>query len=653
MKKINILMLGFLLLICTISFYSKPKYINNISYSVSSSSGIRSLYIPSDSKGAIGDKIYVELNADTKLVSSISLFLKPTVSNGGTIVYLKSNSKDLTRNPYFIIPEDVVVGEKYELTQVNVYKENGTVDTYSTTVSNDYELLDTGSKRFFTIVEKSESTPQVEEILLDNFDFPNNILNESEIENIPLTLEYDGEVDWASISFESTESSSISFTVSIEDISNSPYINLKNNNSYPGPGEYKVRQVFLCHNENGCSIYSSDDSYNDSTYYEFTKNLIINTTKEEDPEIGDDTPEDPEDIDTSNLLLSSLSFSSKNVGFGEKVFVKVKSNTKLESILLFLEDSNKNTISAYLKDVNDNPYFVIPSNVEDGKYFLSAAIVKSETTTTEHYTNKNSKVLDLNSSITINNSNIIKTDELIISNDSYKESNYTSKFENLDEDAIITVTASSNSLIDKSLFELIKETRRKLIIEYKDSEWVFNGTDIKKAKTIDASILITNLEDSKLYDSLTLKELPSESKVVNFVNNGELPGKVLMKIKSDSIDALFKDKNINIYYYDKDEDNFEKVALEVQKNNGYYEFYINHNSSYLLSTKKLKDSITSKDTSLLEMNTDLYRDNIVEDEPESSIDIISILLAIIVVLLIAIFIVSNIKGSKPTHDDYE
>ena len=62
------------------------------------SRGITNITIPSDSKGAIGDKIYVNLEADMNVVSNISLFLKPTKTNGGTVVYLKSNTKDLTRN---------------------------------------------------------------------------------------------------------------------------------------------------------------------------------------------------------------------------------------------------------------------------------------------------------------------------------------------------------------------------------------------------------------------------------------------------------------------------------------------------------------------------------------------------------------------------
>lgn len=640
-KKINILMFAFLLLICAVAYVSTHKN-NYVAYSLTTNSSkpITSIYIPTGSKGAVGDKIYVELNANTKVVTSISLFLKPTKSNGGTIVYLKSNSKDLSRNPYFIIPEDVVIGELYEVTQVNAYTDAG-LTTYSTTESTEYPLLDTGSKRFITILEKSENPQEIEEIYLDGFDFPDNELEE--IDNIPVNIEYDGNVSWATISFESIESSPITFSVPIYNIEDNQYIDLSSSNSFPGPGEYKVKELFLCNNDFGCTVYSNDGSYPDSIEYNFNENLIIKAKEEEKT-----VEEDPDNSDkpTSNYLVNNISFSSRNVSFGEKVTVDVDSNKELESVLLFLEDNNKNTLSAYLKDVNSEPYFILPSNVEDGIYYLKQAIVKSNGKT-EYYNNKDIKILDYNSSITVKNSSTIKTNELRINNDSYKEEDYKTQFTNLDEDAIITVSASSKTLIDKSLFEMIKETRRKLIIEYKDSEWVFSGTDIKQPKTIDASILITNIEDSKIYSSKVAKDIPSNSKVINFNNNGELPGKVLMRIKSDTIDNMFKDKNTNIYYYDKDDDNFDKVAIEVQKNNGYYEFYINHNSIYIMSLGKIKEKRISNDDSLLEMNTDLYKDYPVEEEEtEQPMDIVNVLLIVVVILLIAIFIVSSLKKSK-------
>ncbi len=649
-KKAKISICVLLFLIGLVGFTHTQK--GTISYAAdqvaSNGRGITNITIPSDSKGAIGDKIYVNLEADMNVVANISLFLKPTKTNGGTVVYLKSNTKDLTRNTYFIIPEDVVVGEEYELTQVTVYKKDQSSQIYSTTSGTDYPVLDTGSKRFFTVLEKSDdSKPKVEKVELDSFAFTNNVTKE--IQKIPVKLDFYGLVDWGSISFESIESSDISFTASIQNINGEQYINLSNSNSFPGPGEYKVKQVFLCHNENGCTVFSSDASYPESESFTFPTNLIIEAEEEEEeePELDDDG-----NVVATNYLVDKISFSSRNVGFGDKVSVEIVTEKKIDSILLFLEDGGDNSVSAYVKDIGEKPYFIIPSNVEDGKYYLKSAIVKSSSKT-EYFTTKQDSILDLNSSITVNNSNITRTNQLIINNDTYKEAEYTAKFKNLDEDAIINVTASSNSMIDKSLFEAIKETRRKLVIEYKESEWVFSGTDIKQAKTIDASIMITNVKDSAYYENLTEKDIPDDAAVISFVNNGELPGKVLMRIKSEEIDTLFANKKANVYYYDEDEDDLQKVALEVQKNNGYYEFYINHNSIYVLSTKKASDNKVSKNNDLLEMNDDLYK----EPEPveeENGIDISTVLLIIFIVLLVIVFIVSSIKGSsKKTDDDYE
>ena len=91
--------------------------------------------------------------------------------------------------------------------------------------------------------------------------------------------------------------------------------------------------------------------------------------------------------------------------------------------------------------------------------------------------------------------------------------------------------------------------------------------------------------------------------MVNFSNNGELPGKVLIKLDSRRLEKIIKGQKANIYYYQEGKKKFQKVAMEVQKNDGFYEFYIDHNSKYVVSSKKVKDSVVSKDESMLELNT--------------------------------------------------
>lgn len=109
--------------------------------------------------------------------------------------------------------------------------------------------------------------------------------------------------------------------------------------------------------------------------------------------------------------------------------------------------------------------------------------------------------------------------------------------------------------------------------------------------------------------------------VLTFAKNGVLPGKVLIRLNSSELDSKFNNKNIFVYCYNSEESSLMEVALEVQNIKGYYEFYINHNSTYILSKIKLDNSIVSNDDSFLKINNN-YDRNVNDNNSISKLNII-------------------------------
>ena len=61
---------------------------------------------------------------------------------------------------------------------------------------------------------------------------------------------------------------------------------------------------------------------------------------------------------------------------------------------------------------------------------------------------------------------------------------------------------------------------------------------------------------------------------------------------------MLKNKEANIYYYNKKTKKFEIINLNTEYNDdGYYEFYINHNSKYVISSNTINEKYISNNKS--------------------------------------------------------
>ena len=98
-------------------------------------------------------------------------------------------------------------------------------------------------------------------------------------------------------------------------------------------------------------------------------------------------------------------------------------------------------------------------------------------------------------------------------------------------DKALTAASTDDSIIKSEVFEAIKDTNKTIYIESNGIQWVFNGKNIKSPKDIDTRITLSKIDTDVLKEKIG--NFVNKGIVVNFKDNGELPGVALVKIKTD------------------------------------------------------------------------------------------------------------------------
>ena len=397
-------------------------------------------------------------------------------------------------------------------------------------------------------------------------------------------------------------------------------------------GTYQVTGVTLG-TKDGIAYYSTDCNEAESTScikYDFSGLSFVLKSKEPEP-----TNELPIFDYVLTMDYQQAYVGDKvNVNFGSpESFDGVEIDEKpVSNVMLSFTNQNDNSVlNVYLNSLDKNPYFVVPSNATVGKYNINFGYLTFTDGTSEKYQNRPGKVFSYDGSFEIMEKEFDKTKY------SFNSENYDSLVKNdlqkLNNDAIITVNANNSPIVYKELFETIKSTNRTLIIDYQNLRWTFSGKDIENPKTLEVSVKLDEFKSNDLKDLIKTK-----SALLEFTNNGELPGKTLIKIDSKDLEKYFDSDVIYVYYYDETEKDILKVAMEVRKNNGFFEFYINHNSKYIITSKEITEVKSVKTDSILKENNkeiDSKKDNIFNHKNIlfASIGVLSIIIIITVVVV--------------------
>lgn len=415
------------------------------------------------------------------------------------------------------------------------------------------------------------------------------------------------------------------------------------------PGTYHINSIFIYGKNGQLTRYTTNKEFADkSDFLYHSQKIAINIQEPIADELND-----------VNFVLNKLTLNNQTAAIGKESSLYLdytynNTNKKLKSIYLIFRDPSKNrTFTSYVKSLTNNPYFIIASSADLGTYKLDSIGVTFESnagtnnTIIINGTTSSGKYSEIfNQQLTINGSS--NDNKLYFSAEELNEEIY-HRIQNSQDDEVI-IDADKYTIIPSQLFDLIKESTKRLIIKYNNNEWIFNGADIKNSKNIDVFMKFYEANASNISDNIK-KALNNETIVLEFPDNGELPGNVLIRIKdSEILNKLTGDKYY-VYYVDTETGKLKKVALDIQKtSDGYIEFNINHNSKYLISNTEITDeTIIDEDDTLLEKNT-----TIEEEQNQSNNDIKDILLcSIIVIIVLLIIVFTTVKTIKKRNKNKE
>lgn len=363
------------------------------------------------------------------------------------------------------------------------------------------------------------------------------------------------------------------FTAQVQDITGNPYIVIPNS---AVATTYSVSDVLLVGRNSDNTTFTKQYSTSGANTYAFNSSLTV---------VAKETNNGGTQQPVAKVSLTSISLGSTSAKVSDKVYVNVQTSEKLNSLKLVFTSADGKTFTVYAKDLSTKPYIEIPSSTVGGTYSLTSAIIATSKSSTAYSKDggNDTEKFDFNSTIEISDG----TETTFIYNNEDVNSDVLTKLYNAPSGTEITINADSNTLINEELFNAIKGKNKKLIINYKDNQIVFNGNDIDSSKTIDISMTVDTVSSNE-----DINKLVSNGIVVNFPDNGNLPGKTLIRVKAtDEVDKVLND-NVYVYVYNESSKDFCVVDTSVKKSkDGYYEFTITHNSDYLIVNEKLDSKL--------------------------------------------------------------
>ena len=400
------------------------------------------------------------------------------------------------------------------------------------------------------------------------------------------------------------------FTTQVQDITGNPYIVVP----YSAVATaYSVSDVLLVGRNSDNTTFTKQYSTTGANTYNFNSTLTV----EKATNSGDIQQL------SGKVSLTSISLGSTSAKVSDKVYVNVQTSEKLNSLKLVFTSNTGKSFTVYAKDLSTKPYIEIPSSTVSGTYSLTSAIIatsKSSVSYSKDGINDTEK-FDFNSTIEISSG----TETTFIYNNEDVNSEVLTLLYNAPSETEITINADSNTLINEELFNAIKGKNKKLVINHKNNQIVFNGRDIDNSKTIDISMTVEDVTSNE-----KINKLVSNGIVVNFPDNGNLPGKALIRVKeTDFVDSALND-TVYVYEYNESTSDFCVIDTNVKKSkDGYYEFAITHNSDFLIVNKKL-------DSKLVVSQSD---DNIVNFQKGNGTLLMLIAVGVVAIIAVAIVIV--------------
>jgi len=162
------------------------------------------------------------------------------------------------------------------------------------------------------------------------------------------------------------------------------------------------------------------------------------------------------------------------------------------------------------------------------------------------------------------------------------------KISNSVETQNIIINMDDSANVSANLFEAIKGKEKRLTINVGENQIIFNGNNIVTSKEINAGITYGLVNEDTV-----LNEIVEKGIVINFANNGELPGTALVRIKAT--DEMKSELELDldtiiVYHYDEEEKELTKLNNNATySEDGFIEFSVSHNSKYLMVNNEIEE----------------------------------------------------------------
>ena len=167
----------------------------------------------------------------------------------------------------------------------------------------------------------------------------------------------------------------------------------------------------------------------------------------------------------------------------------------------------------------------------------------------------------------------------------------TSKIKAMPEgQAAMILFSRGNHIVKKEWFDAIKGKDKTLVFSNDGTQWVFNGKDIiNPTKDIDIFVKFKRASGDN-YD------LPHSVMKIKFFENGLLPGKARIRLKADYLSSIMGlNDQAYLFYLNGYQASLESNNVNSLADGSAYwcEFYVTHNSDYVVSKSKIKNSVTT------------------------------------------------------------
>ena len=396
-------------------------------------------------------------------------------------------------------------------------------------------------------------------------------------------------------------------------------------------GEYIVSTINFFPKKGGTAIQFVADDYGGQE-----RNILIADSFKIIESKKENATNKQKDTKKTEEFLKKVSINKQNAKINEKVGVEISTKKNLTSATLIFSN-DKESMTVNVKSLNSkDSYFIIPFTTNSGTYTLDFAILK-DIDGKEYQYRKGDNYYNI---VHFDFNSVIEVDSAFKDGDSLSLDNskitgeIIEKIKKLESNIVLDINANENPIISKELFETIKGSNKTIVIKYNDIEWTFNGLDVKTSKQIDVS---TNLY--KTNEDEDIKTKYNKGMVLDFAKNDKLPGKCLIKLyNTEELKKVLNNNNINIYYYNEDTDKFEIVKTDIEYNKkGFYEFYIDHNSKYLLTNGEINKEYLNNPEKAIKTNNSLDLKTIL---------IIGIPSLIIIIILIIVIVLSKKKKQR-------